>query len=112
MPLRATLLRGDASEAVFSISLTADLQAFQGHFPGDPLLPGVVQVDWACRLGQEAFGPLGRFTGLDQIKFLEPIRPSDDLELALTRVPGKLRFQYLGSRVKMSSGTILFATAP
>ncbi len=101
-----------AGEAVFTLAPGPEHPAFQGHFPGDPLLPGVVQVDWAVRLGQEAFGPLGAFQALDQVKFLRPARPGTELELrlALDRAPGRvrLRFQYLGADGKVSSGAVLF----
>jgi len=112
MSLPAQLLRRDSREAVYALALGPDLQAFQGHFPGDPVLPGVVQVDWAVRLGEAAFGPLGAFRGLDQLKFLAPIRPLEPLELTLTAAPGRLRFQYRCGLELRSSGCILLLEAP
>ena len=67
--------------------MDADLQAFQGHFPGHPVLPGVVQVDWAIRFGTRAFGDLGGFRGIDQLKFQALIRPGDVVELASPSSP-------------------------
>jgi len=114
MPLPPVTPRGTGpdGEAAFALEPGPEHPAFQGHFPGDPLLPGVVQVDWAVRLGREAFGSLGGFQGLDQIKFLRPVRPGTALELrlALVRAPGscRLRFQYFDPEGKVSSGTVLF----
>ena len=70
-------------DLTLTLALDPDLLVFQGHFPGDPILPGVVQVDWAIRFGTEAFGPLGRFRGLEQVKFLGLIRPGERVELQL-----------------------------
>lgn len=102
-----------------TLALDPDLLAFQGHFPGDPILPGVVQVDWAIRFGAEAFGPLGRFCGLDQVKFLGLIRPGERVELQLLWAPGPvaagapgeamLRFQYRVAGVVRSTGAARFA---
>lgn len=87
--------------------------AFQGHFPGDPVLPGVVQVDWAVRLGEEAFGPQGTFAGLSQVKFLEAMRPGETVNLRLGRTrPGTLTFTYLSGGTRKSSGSILFLAEP
>jgi len=96
----------------FTLFVPADLEAFTGHFPGDPILPGVVQVDWAIRLGAEVFGPLGPFSGLDQVKFLEPIRPGATLTLDLALDRGSLKFQYSGAQGRITSGIARFGGAP
>lgn len=109
MPLPA--LQGGGP--VFKLLLEPDHPAFQGHFPGDPVLPGVVQVDWAIRLGAEAFGPLGTFLGLDRIKFLEPVRPGETLELSLSAPrAGRLDFRYASGGALKSSGSARFQAAP
>ena len=112
MPLPATLLDRSAAAATYALTLAPELPAFQGHFPGDPVLPGVVLVDWAARLGQEAFGPLGAFLGLDQVTFLAPVRPGDPLELALALEAGILRFRYQTGGIARASGAIRWAGAP
>jgi 3-hydroxymyristoyl/3-hydroxydecanoyl-(acyl carrier protein) dehydratase len=94
-------------EAVYALALAPGLPAFQGHFPGSPILPGVVQVDWAMRLGEAAFGPLEPFRGLDHLKFLAPIRPLQSLELTLELRPGRLAFRYQCGPERMASGTLL-----
>ena len=109
-PVVRTRVGGD--DRSFTLAVGPDLPAFQGHFPGDPLVPGVVLVDWAIRLGQEAFGALGAFAGLEQVKFLEPIRPGGELELVLALERGsggsRLRFQALGAAGRKASGTVVF----
>jgi len=90
--------------------LPADLPCFEGHFPGRPVLPGVIQVDWAIRLGRERLGCTGRFRAVDNLRFQSVVLPERSLNLVLeTSEDGtRLAFSYsLGER-KCSSGTIVF----
>jgi 3-hydroxymyristoyl/3-hydroxydecanoyl-(acyl carrier protein) dehydratase len=111
-PLLPTVLdRASGAEEAFTLVMDPDLTAFQGHFPGNPILPGVVQVDWAIRFGALAFGDLGRFRGVDQLKFQDLIQPGEVLELKLGFDPGhgRLRFRFQAGSARKSSGVILFA---
>ena len=108
MPILPTVLnRASGPEESFALAMDPELTAFQGHFPGRPILPGVVQVDWAIRLGEAAFGPLEPFRGLDRLKFLAPIRPLEALELTLELRPGRLAFHYQCGPERRASGTVL-----
>jgi hypothetical protein len=112
-------------DLALTLALDPDLLGFQGHFPGDPILPGVVQVDWAIRFGTQAFGPLGRFCGLEKVKFLGLLRPGERVELQLSWAPGRgadpagpdtpgagrLRFKYLAKGGVRSTGEVRFHLA-
>ncbi len=107
-----TVLRHDSgAEETFLLALEPDHLVFQGHFPDNPILPGVMQVDWAIRLGIEAFGPLGDFQGISNLKFLSIVQPLETLELRLTfdRTAGKLGFHYDGTKGRYSAGVIRFS---
>lgn len=58
----------------------------QGHFPGNPIVPGVILCEIlaqsACVLLQEAMdgGKLPVYTGLNNVKFRSPVRPGDMIE--------------------------------
>jgi 3-hydroxymyristoyl/3-hydroxydecanoyl-(acyl carrier protein) dehydratase len=88
--------------------------AFQGHFPGRPILSGLLQLDWAIRLGKETFGPLGAFQGVEHLKFQSPIGPSEPvvLSLAWDAALRHLAFQYGGAQGPKSAGTVVFAPQP
>ncbi|MEO8544717.1 MAG: 3-hydroxyacyl-ACP dehydratase [Burkholderiaceae bacterium] len=63
-----------------------DLPAFAGHFPGQPIVPGVVLLDRALLLAQAAQGPEARHGGgwqVSQVKFLSPCGPGDELVFEL-----------------------------
>lgn len=61
-----------------------DLRWFAGHFPGRPLLPGVVQIDWAVSQGERLGFGADRFTGWTGVKFPTPLLPETVVGLCLT----------------------------
>lgn len=98
----------------FAFEVEPEHPAFEGHFPGQAILPGVVQVDWAIRLGETAFGPLGVFASLEHLKFQAVIEPEEPLELRLdwNAAARELGFTYEGATGRKSSGFARFAPGP
>ena len=110
-PLPRVLSRESGEHELFVLALAVEDLCFQGHFPDNPIVPGVVQVDWAIRFGQEAFGPLGDFQGIMNLKFMDLTRPGERLELYLNWDPGsgRLGFRYLAQSGRKSIGIVLFS---
>ncbi|MCC6535813.1 MAG: AMP-binding protein [Burkholderiales bacterium] len=94
----------------FELYLPGDLPCFDGHFPGLPVLPGVIQVDWAIRLARRHLGCSGRFRGIDNLRFQSVVVPERALNLLLETSADatRLSFRYTLGERKCSSGTILF----
>ena len=92
------------------LSLVADpeLAGFDGHFPGHPILPGVVLLDWVQRLGREAFGLQGSVRRMDTVKFQHLVRPGQALQIELACSAGALAFRVQGAPGVHASGTLRF----
>ena len=84
------LLLNDAvctdGEAVGHYTVRGDEFFLRGHFPGNPIVPGVILCEIlaqsACVLMEEALaeGKLPVYTGLNNVKFRSPVRPGDTVE--------------------------------
>jgi len=110
-PLRVpqVLERRDIGDGSVELDLGIDpaLVWFQGHFPGSPILPGVVQIDWAVAFARVHLGldlPAARDF---QIKFKATILPGDRVTLALRHETAKKRldFQFRRGTDVCSSGS-------
>ncbi|VVN16987.1 Acetyl-coenzyme A synthetase [Pseudomonas fluorescens] len=95
------------------IAVPPDLAYFSGHFPQAPVLPGVVQVDWALSLAQRLMVLPERFAGMEVLKFQQLVRPGDEIQLHLRFDTGrsKLYFSYRNETATCSSGRILLENA-
>jgi 3-hydroxymyristoyl/3-hydroxydecanoyl-(acyl carrier protein) dehydratase len=69
-----------------------DHPALAGHFPGNPLVPGVVLLDWAWQAAVAELPAGSQLLGVNHAKFLAPVRPDEEVEIALDRKPGSIAF--------------------
>jgi 3-hydroxyacyl-[acyl-carrier-protein] dehydratase len=69
-------------------NVTIDEPFFQGHFPGEPVMPGVLVLESmgqvasimvAVRLGEKQEGMIAFLAGVDKARFRKPVRPGDKL---------------------------------
>lgn len=73
--------------ASIDLRIAADHPAFDGHFPGAPVLPGVVLLSLVIEevlARPELAGLLGAAPQIDQVKWLAPVGPGQPLQLLLT----------------------------
>ena len=110
LPAVTWIERGPA-RARLTLVAHEDLAGFQGHFPGHPILPGVVLLDWVRTLARDAFGLSGAVHRMDTVKFQHLVRPGQALEIELTWAPGQLGFRVQGAAGVHASGKLVFDEA-
>ena len=79
-----------------------DHPAYAGHFPGRPILPGVVLLDLCARALQAAHG--STVTGVAQAKFLSPLTPGEALWLDYELAPPAAAFTLRSGDRRIASG--------
>lgn len=97
-------------------TVAADHPSLPGHFPGRPLVPGVVLLDRvleAIEAQNPALGPLR----LPQVKFLQPLLPGEEarVELEPVSIPGAAphwRFRVWRDDTLLASGEVVAGLAP
>lgn len=78
-------------------SIPSDHPSLPGHFPGRPVVPGVVVLDHVVAAIEAtrdtAQGPLPPLR-LPQVKFVQPLLPGEDAEVVLDPAPEALRWRF------------------
>jgi predicted hotdog family 3-hydroxylacyl-ACP dehydratase/3-hydroxymyristoyl/3-hydroxydecanoyl-(acyl carrier protein) dehydratase len=62
------------------LRVPSGLPCLEGHFPGIPLLPGIVWLGWAIEAGSRLSGRPLAPTRIESLKFREPVRPGAELD--------------------------------
>jgi 3-hydroxymyristoyl/3-hydroxydecanoyl-(acyl carrier protein) dehydratase len=90
-----------------TVEITASHPAFDGHFPGHPVLPGVVLLAEAMAVLQAATGVPAEGWTLDNAKFLSPVAPGTTLAVHHAVAPsGAVRFEIRAGERLVASGTL------
>ena len=87
-----------------SICIAAEHPALPGHFPGRPVVPGVVLLDRVSAAIELRFGRT--ITGLAQVKFLRPLLPDEEAELVLAAAGNTVRFTLTRAGATIATGSI------
>jgi len=90
------VLEIEAGERAIALkNVTINEPHFQGHFPGHPVMPGVLIVEAMAQtaaivcvasLGEESEGKVVYFMTIDNARFRKPVVPGDSLHIEVTKV--------------------------
>lgn len=99
-----------ADGVLLILRIPENLSYFIGHFEQIPIVPGVVQIQWAAHYAQRFLGLDKVFSHMEAVKFKELLLPGQPLQLSLHYDPeaGKLTFRYQSEAAEYSSGRIYF----
>lgn len=113
LPHRDNMLLIDEVEnedgtAIGHYTVRGDEFFLKGHFPGNPIVPGVILCEilaqTACVLMQDAMseGKLPVYTGLNNVKFRSPVKPGDTIETRCCIKRAKHPFYFAEGTVTVS----------
>jgi UDP-3-O-[3-hydroxymyristoyl] N-acetylglucosamine deacetylase/3-hydroxyacyl-[acyl-carrier-protein] dehydratase len=94
---RVTRIEGNKITALKNVTMNE--LYFQGHFPGHPIMPGVLQLEGIAQVAgilmlqqAENKGRLAYFMSAESVKWRNPVRPGDTLkiEVEMTKTRGKI----------------------
>lgn len=85
--------------------------ACAGHFPGEPIVPGVAQLGLALDLIREVTGETRRLGAVRSLKLRRLVRPGEAFDVHLSRpaADGALRFEMTCSGERVSQGSFVVA---
>lgn len=95
----------------FALHVPADHPAFAGHFPGEPIVPGVVLLDEALHRISDTLRVAAHECAIHSAKFLSAARPGELLQLAITRdTDQRLAFAIRAPDRLIASGVLTLPT--
>ena len=90
-------------------SISHDHPSLPGHFPGRPIVPGVVLLDRVVDAIEAVNGPLPALR-LPQVKFVQPLLPGEEAEVAIeAQAETRWKFRVLRGDTLLASGEVAAA---
>lgn len=95
------------SASEFRWLVPTDHPAFAGHFPGRPIVPGVVLLDRAILFAEHMLGCAAGPWQVGNAKFFSPVEPGEELVFTLeTKASGAIAFNVRAAERTIASGSL------
>jgi 3-hydroxyacyl-[acyl-carrier-protein] dehydratase len=111
------IVAGESAVGIKNVTINEPF--FQGHFPGRPVMPGVLIVEAMAQtaavlvvnsLGTEAEGKLVYFMTIENARFRRPVEPGDQLRLKCTKVRQRANVWKFSGEAKVNDTVVAEAT--
>jgi 3-hydroxyacyl-[acyl-carrier-protein] dehydratase len=111
------LVCGESAIGVKNVSINESF--FQGHFPTEPVMPGVLLIESMAQtaavlvvatLGPEAEGKLVYFMSIEGAKFRRPVVPGDQVLVHVTKVQRRMNVWKFSGQAKVDGQVVAEAT--
>jgi 3-hydroxyacyl-[acyl-carrier-protein] dehydratase len=102
-------------------NITMNEEFFNGHFPGNPLMPGVLMIEALAQLGGTIILTPGEFArktpflaGVDKVKFRRPVVPGDCLMMEIEMLRSRQNIGWVSALARVEdklvcSGVLMFS---
>ncbi|MCP4578454.1 MAG: hypothetical protein GY846_19445 [Deltaproteobacteria bacterium] len=105
-----TNLKQSVSEISANVEIDPDSHWFSGHFPGEPILPGIAQLGIVFEAIEQSRRQKLVVSGLSRVRFKQIIRPDDPLKIVIAPVEktlGSYSFSITVDEELACSGTMM-----
>lgn len=96
-----------------SLAIPSDHPAFAGHFPGTPIVPGVVLLDAVLHALNSDIGLIVTDWQISSVKFLSPLTPGESATVAYEKLAnGSIKFEVLCSDNEIRRQIVIGSLSP
>ncbi len=82
------LKQSASGEVTASVEITQDSPWFSGHFPGEPILPGIAQLGMVFDAIRQSSNQSLKISGVNRVRFKRIARPNDPLQITAMPMEG------------------------
>jgi 3-hydroxymyristoyl/3-hydroxydecanoyl-(acyl carrier protein) dehydratase len=111
--LHAEIINSTISADTLELTLyiSENLSCFAGHFPNFPILPGVMQLNWAVSYARDFFALQAPVMNVERLKFTCPIQPNMTVQFSISLDSEKkfAHFRYYSSTHLASQQQLTFS---
>lgn len=99
----------ESSQHKILLAVSPELDCFKGHYPGNPILPGIVQLHWATGISMSLLGFSEVPLDIKRLKFKNIVQPPSVIELVLSMSSTNMvQFQFNSVGQIHSMGCLVF----